>query len=105
MAKAKTSKKPRRSKRKLLTPHESFASPELKNANGVIETLLDCIKDGDIQTFREVLAAHLMTVNKVHLAQKAGIGRRTIYDLLDPKKEFNPELTTITALFQALRAD
>jgi DNA-binding phage protein len=48
--------------------------------------------------------AHLMTVNKVKLAQKAGIGRRTLYDLIDPKKEFNPELSTISALMQALAA-
>jgi DNA-binding phage protein len=70
----------------------------------VIETLLDCIKTGDIETLREVLMAHLMTVNKVKLAQKAGIGRRTLYDLIDPKKEFNPELSTISALIQALAA-
>ena len=57
------------------------------NKNG----LLDCIKTGDIATFREVLAAHLMTVNKSVYAKKIGIGRRTLYDLLDPKKEFNPE--------------
>lgn len=48
--------------------------------------------------------AHLMTVNKMELAKKAGIGRRTLYDLIDPKKEFNPELSTISALMQALAA-
>lgn len=29
---------------------------------------------------------------------------RTIYDLIDPNKEFNPELTTVSALIRALAA-
>tara|TARA_Y100000590_G_scaffold458061_1_gene611989 strand:- start:179 stop:316 length:138 start_codon:yes stop_codon:yes gene_type:complete len=45
-----------------------------------------------------------MSVNKSKLAQKAGLGRQTLYDLIDPKKEFNPELSTITALFQIIAA-
>ena len=81
-----------------------FKSKELKNVELVIDTLLECIKTGDIETFREVLMAHLMTVNKVKLAQKAGIGRRTLYDLIDPNKEFNPELSTVSAIIQALAA-
>ncbi len=84
--------------------HAPFKSDDLKDVDLVIETLFDCIKTGDIETFREVLMSHLMTVNKVKLAKKAGIGRRTLYDLIDPKKEFNPELSTISALIQALAA-
>jgi DNA-binding phage protein len=104
MAKRKTSIKPKRSKKNTSTVHVAFSSPELKDVNGVIETLLECIKEGDIETFRDVLVAHLITVNKVKLAEKSGIGRRTLYDLMDPKKEFNPELSTLTAIFQALAA-
>ena len=84
--------------------HEPFSSKELKNANLVVETLLECIRTGDIESFREVLTAHLMTVNKSKVAQKAGIGRRTLYDLMDPKREFNPELSTISAIIQSLAA-
>lgn len=104
MAKASTSKKRKKSKKDIFIEYDPFNSPELKDVNLVIEVLLDCIKTGDIDTFREVLVAHLVTVNKVDLAKKAGLGRRTIYDLMDPKKEFNPELSTLTALFQALAA-
>ncbi len=89
---------------KFLRAHEPFTSKELKNAKLVIETLLDCIRTGDIESFREVLTAHLMTVNKSKIAQKAGIGRRTLYDLMDPKREFNPELSTISAIIQSLAA-
>jgi DNA-binding phage protein len=87
-----------------LRAHEPFTSNELKDAKLVIETLLDCIRTGDIESFREVLTAHLMTLNKSKIAKKAGIGRRTLYDLMDPKREFNPELSTISAIIQSLAA-
>jgi DNA-binding phage protein len=45
-----------------------------------------------------------MTVNKAGLAKKSGIGRRTLYDLMDPNKEFNPELSTISAVIRSLAA-
>ena len=89
---------------KSLKVHAPFKNKELKDVELVIDTLLECIKTGDIETFREELMAHLMTVNKVKLAQKAGIGRRTLYDLIDPNKEFNPELSTVSAIIQALAA-
>ena len=104
MRKIATSKKPRKSETKSLKVHEPFTSKELKNRHLVAETLLECIKSGDIDAFRDVLVAHLMTVNKVAIAKRAGIGRRTLYDLIDPKKEFNPELSTISAVIRALAA-
>jgi len=70
----------------------------------VTEALLECIRSGDVEAFREVLTAHLMTVNKVALAKKAGIGRRTLYDLIDVNKDFNPELSTVSALIKAIAA-
>lgn len=104
MAKTKTSKRQRKSAKKFLKVHEPFSSKELQNSKLVIETLLECIKTGEIDSFRDVLVAHLMTANKSQLAKKAGIGRRTLYDLLDPKKEFNPELSTISAVIRAIAA-
>jgi DNA-binding phage protein len=70
----------------------------------VTETLLACIKEDDMKSFRDVLVAHLMTANKSQIAQKAGIGRRTLYDLLDPEKEFNPGISTISAVIRAIAA-
>jgi DNA-binding phage protein len=104
MRKVATSAKQKKSGTKSLRVHEPFASPELKDSRGVAETLLECIRSGDLGSFREVLTAHLMTVNKVAIAKKAGIGRRTLYDLIDPKKEFNPELSTVSAVIRALAA-
>lgn len=104
MAKAVTSKKQKRSVTKSLKAHAPFTSKELKDAKLVVETLLECIRSGDIESFREVLTAHLMTVNKAGLARRSGIGRRTLYDLMDPNKEFNPELSTISAVLRSLAA-
>ena len=104
MRKTGTSEKRKKSATKLLKAHEPFASMELKDSPLVAETLLDCIRTGDLDSFRDVLIAHLMTVNKVMIAKKAGIGRRTLYDLIDPKKDFNPELSTISAVIRALAA-
>ena len=104
MAKAVTSKKQKKSGTKSLKAHAPFTSKELKDSHLVADTLLECIKTGDIEAFREVLTAHLMTVNKSALAKKFGIGRRTLYDLMDPAKAFNPELSTISAVIKSLAA-
>ncbi len=104
MAKVVTSRRQKKLGTKSLRAHEPFTSKELRDSKLVIETLLDCIRTGDIESFREVLTAHLMTVNKSKVAQKAGIGRRTLYDLMDPKRKFNPELSTISAIIQSLAA-
>ena len=84
--------------------HDPFKSELLKDSETVMEALFDCIRHDDVDNFRIVLAAYLMTVNKTKLAKKAGIGRRTLYDIIDFDKEFNPEFTTISALMKALAA-
>ena len=96
----------RRSSGKLSwSSHRPFSSPLLKDPKGVAETLLECIRSDDLNSFREVLAAHIMTSeNKSALAKKAKISRRKLYDILDESKVFNPELSTVSALIRALAA-
>lgn len=104
MRKIVTSRKQKKSGTKFLKEHVPFESRELKDPELVAETLLECIKSGDLDSFRDVLVAHLATVNKLAVAKKAGIARRTLYDLLDPNKKFNPELSTVSAVIRALAA-
>lgn len=104
MDKIATSKKQKKFGTKSLKKHEPFSSKELKNSKLVVDALLECIRSGDPESFREVLAAHLMTINKVKFVKKAGISRRTLYSLMDPKKEFNPELSTISSIIRSLAA-
>ena len=104
MRKVAISKRQRKSEMKSLKEHEPFTSKELKNPELVADTLLECIKSGDLDSFRDVLVAHLATVNKLAVAKKAGIARRTLYDLIDPNKKFNSELSTVSAVIRALAA-
>ena len=76
----------------------------MKDTKGVIDTLIECILEGDSESFRGVLYSHLRTTNKLQWAKKIGIGRRTLYDLLDPKKKFNPEFETISAILKNIAA-
>ena len=102
MLKKKTSTKRKKYAKKSLKEYAPFKSDILKDSKIVTEALWDCIQTGDIESFRELLVAHLITVNKTHLAKKTGLARRTIYDIIDPAKKFNPEFSTIVALIQAL---
>lgn len=104
MVKRKTSQKRIKSKKISWKEYVPFSNPDFKDPELVLEALLECLKTGDLDSFRGVLLVHLVTVNKAELAKKAGIGRRTLYDLIDPKKKFNPGLSTISAIFQALKA-
>ena len=104
MRKTVTFGRQKKSGMKSLKVHEPFASKELKNPHLVAETLLECIRSGDLDSFRDVLIVHLMTANKTAIAKKAGIGRRTLYDLINREKDFNPELSTVSAVIRALAA-
>ena len=69
----------------------------------VIETLMEALLTNDVETFRDVLIAHLRTLSKTELAKKTGLGRRTLYDLMDEKK-FDPRLSTLSALLSKIAA-
>jgi DNA-binding phage protein len=104
MAKATTSKKQKRSKPIYLTAYEPFTSPGLGDPKLVIETLLECIVEGDLNSFREVLGSYLVRVNKADFAKKSRLSRRTLYSLMDMKKPFNPELSTVSAILKSIAA-
>jgi len=105
MAKTKTSKKRNRfSGAKMPTVRikagvkVSHHDPDknLKNQDFIAKALFQCLIDGDTKGFKEILQAHLEAINISDLADKAGIGRRTIYEALSPKG--NPSLNTLTKI-------
>jgi DNA-binding phage protein len=102
MAKTKTSGKQKKSKMIYLKEFVPYSNPDLKNPKLVGETLLDCIRTGDLEAFRDVLSSFIAVTNKLELAKKAGISQHTLYTLIDPKKKFNPELETVSAVIRAL---
>ncbi len=79
-------------------------SEELKDPKQALETLLICLSENDLESFEDVLIAHLRTVSKSKLAKDTGLGRQTLYDLIDGKRPFNPTLSTLGPILKALKA-
>lgn len=67
-----------------------------------LATLLHCLAINDLEAFQDILIAHLKYASKSDLVRKTKLGRRTIYDLLDSRKRFNPTISTIGPLLKAL---
>ena len=85
-----------------LYPHDPKKS--LQDPKEVLETLLHCLSINDIEAFQDVLIAFLKYTSKTDLARRTKLGRRTLYDLLDRKKPFNPTISTIGPLLKELAA-
>lgn len=107
MGKIKTLKKQKnssaKSKAPLLVAHDPFGK-ELADPKFIKQAVLQALVDGDLEAVRDVLIAHLQTVNKSSLASKTKLGRQTLYDLMDSKKEFNPSIKTLSIILDNLAA-
>jgi DNA-binding phage protein len=84
------------------TSFATNANSKIKDSSQVSATLLECMRTGNVDAFRDVLASHILNSNKLRLAKKTGLGRQTLYDILDPAKGFNPALSTVAAIFRGL---
>lgn len=107
MGKAAISKKRKKLSNKLKTPilttHDPY-SKELADPVLIKRAIFQALVEGDLESVRDVLIAHLQTVNKSKLAVKTKLGRQTLYDLMDSDKEFNPSLKTLTLILGDLAA-
>jgi len=77
-------------------------SKTLKNSHMVYEGLLQALKDGDADAFKEILAAYLNVVNKDQFSAKAKISKRTLFRMIS--EEGNPTLDNIARVVHALQA-
>ncbi len=68
------------------------------------DALVDALVHNDLDAFRDVLISYVRATSKSALAKKACLGRQTLYDLMDNKKEFNPTLKTVGAILETLAA-
>lgn len=102
MAKVKISRKQKISSLNTIKKHEPDRKL-LRDKKLIVEVLLDAILQNDLDTFRDVLIAHLRSISKTDLAKKTGLGRRTLYDLIE-NKNFDPRLSTISSLLSKLAA-
>jgi len=102
MAKAKTSKKQKKSSHDILTKHETDTKL-LRDKKLIMEVLIESLIQNDLDTFRDVLIAHLRTLSKTELARKTGLGRQTLYDLIEGQN-FDPRLSTLSAILSKIAA-
>ncbi len=109
MAKTTTSTKQKKSSqttqseasRMNLKKHDVFGA-HLKDPKLVKEILVEALMTNDLDVFQDVLVAYLRTTSKSKLAAKTKLGRQTLYDLIDEKKEFNPTLSTLASILESI---
>jgi DNA-binding phage protein len=104
MAKTKTLKKQKESRKTSFIRHEASSSKELADKKIVRAVLIEALTNNDMETFQDVLVSYLRTTSKLALSKKTHLGRTTLYDLIDPDKPFNPTLDTIGKIFEELAA-
>ena len=90
---------PKLNNRKGLTRYDP--GKQLRNPEKIAHALVECILDADEKSFNDILSAHVEACNKVHLAKKAKVGRKTLYRIID--KTANPRLKTIMRIVNALK--
>ncbi|WP_413582256.1 hypothetical protein [Bdellovibrio sp. HCB288] len=100
MDKAKTLKKRKTFSKKSLKDFKP-STTLLLNKKLIAETLVDCLLKNDLHTFQDVLVAHLRTLSKTDLAKQTGLGRRTLYDIIEGKN-FDPKLSTLSSLLSKI---
>ncbi len=74
----------------------------LKDPKFVYKALIEALRDGDSEAFKEILSAHLEVVNKEEFSKRAKIPKRTLFRILSP--EGNPTLDNVAKLVHALDA-
>jgi DNA-binding phage protein len=84
-----------------LKKHDVFAA-HLKDPKLVKEILVEALMTNDLDVFQDVLVAYLRTTSKSKLSAKTKLGRQTLYDLIDEKKEFNPTLSTLASILKSI---
>ncbi len=71
---------------------------ELLDEKSLAQALFLCLKDEDLESFKEILSAHLDAKVKTRLAKENGLSTRTMFEALS--KEGNPSLKTLSKLIK-----
>lgn len=105
MAKAKTSGKRKSSSKKsgevILHPHKVFDA-DILDRETLKSILVGALIDGDIDSLKDVIVTQIRMRNKAEVVRKSKLGRQTLYDLVDGKREFNPTIKTLSQLLKAI---
>lgn len=60
--------------------------------------------EGDMEMLKDAVVGLIRQNKKSDLIKKTKLGRQTLYDLINDKREFNPTVKTLSALLQAIAA-
>lgn len=105
MAKAKTSRKPKKfleNTRKLKPGAdliEYSPTAELLDEKFIALALWDCLKNNDPEGVVEIIQAHLAVVNKQKFAKEAHLPRSTLYNVY---KGRNPTIRTLAKMINCI---
>lgn len=104
MGKKKILRRPKgslkKSKKVVLTPYV-ISYPDRK----IIESILvEAIMEGDMEMLKDAVVGLIRLNKKSDLIKKTKLGRQTLYDLINDKREFNPTVKTLSALLQVIAA-
>ncbi len=107
MGKTKILKGPKsslkKSKKIVLHPFDvrdsKFLDPEI-----IKSILLEALMEGDMEMLKDAVVGLIRLNKKSDLIKKTKLGRQTLYDLINDKREFNPTVKTLSALLQVVAA-
>lgn len=103
----KTSKKQKDSSKKskpiVLTRHKVL-NRQILRKDVLRKILMDSLLTGDFETLEDVIVTQIRLSNKVQFSRQSKLGRQTLYDLLEGKRDFNPTIKTLSSLLKAIAA-
>ena len=102
MGKKKTSPKLKESSKHLLTEWK-FEAKHFQNKKAIAEVLVECLLEGDSESFQDVLIAYIRANSKTRLAKEAGLTRKTLYDLMN-RESNDVKISTVAAILKSMKA-
>lgn len=93
----------KKSKKIVLYPFE-VRDPKLIDPEILRSIIIEAIMEGDMEMLKDAVVGLIRQNKKSDLIKKTKLGRQTLYDLINDKREFNPTVKTLSALLQAIAA-
>lgn len=74
----------------------------LVDAVKIKEALMEALFDGDVDAFKDILAAHLGALDKANLSKASGVSRATVFRMLSHNS--NPSLENVAKVLKTLKS-
>lgn len=87
----------------VLYPHK-ILDENILDRETLKSILMEALIDGDIEMLKDVLITQIRLQSKAELVRKSKIGRQTLYDLIEGKRDFNPTVKTLSSLLKVIAA-